>query len=52
MIGQVVKVLADGEYAAGSHTVTLDASHLASGVYFCRLQTENFVDVKKLTFMK
>ena len=52
MIGQVVKVLADGEYAAGIHTVTLDASHLASGIYFCRFQTDNFVDVKKLTFLK
>jgi hypothetical protein len=52
MIGQVVKVLADGEYAAGIHSVTLDASHLASGVYFCRLQTENFINVKKLILLK
>jgi len=52
IIGQVVKVLADGEYAAGIHTMTLDASHLASGVYFCRLQTENFIDVKKLILLK
>jgi hypothetical protein len=52
MLGQVVKVLADGEFTAGTHVVTLDASRLSSGVYYYRLQADNFVDVKKLTFVK
>ena len=42
ILGQEVKVIASGTYEAGSHSVTLDASSLASGVYFYKLQTANF----------
>ena len=52
MLGQVVRVLLDGPCTAGTHRLTLDASNLTSGVYFYRLQAENFVDVKKLTLLK
>jgi len=52
MMGQVVRELADGEFIAGTHSVKLDASNLASGVYFCRLQADNFVDTKKIVLMK
>jgi hypothetical protein len=52
VLGQEVKVIAAGSYEAGSHTVTLDASSLASGVYFYKLQTEKFSDAKKLVLIK
>jgi hypothetical protein len=52
ILGQEVKVIASGTYAAGSHSVTLDASSLASGVYFYKLQTEKFSDVKKMVLLK
>jgi hypothetical protein len=52
ILGQEVKVIATGNYEAGNHTVTLDASSLASGVYFYKLQTEKFSDTKKLVIMK
>jgi hypothetical protein len=52
MLGQVVKEIATGNYNAGTHQVTLNASSLASGVYFYKLQTANFSDVKKLVLMK
>jgi hypothetical protein len=52
VLGQVVKEIATGNYNAGTHQVTLDASSLASGVYFYKLQTANFSDVKKLVLMK
>jgi acyl-CoA thioesterase-1 len=52
MLGQVVKVIADGNYTAGHHRVRLDASDLATGVYFYRLETSGFVDVKKLSLIK
>jgi hypothetical protein len=52
VLGQEVKVIASGTYAAGSHSVTLNASSLASGVYFYKLQTEKFSDVKKLVLIK
>jgi hypothetical protein len=52
ILGQEVKVIAAGSYEAGSHTVTLDASSLASGVYFYKLQTGKFSDAKKLVILK
>ena len=52
MLGQEVKVITSGTYTAGSHSVTLDASSLASGVYFYKLQTANFSSVKKMVLIK
>jgi hypothetical protein len=52
VLGQEVKVISAGSFEAGSHTVTLDASSLASGVYFYKLQTEKFSEAKKLVLMK
>ena len=52
MLGQEVKVIASGNYDAGTHSVMLDASSLASGVYFYKLQTEKFSDVKKMILIK
>jgi hypothetical protein len=60
ILGQYVKEVVSGEYTAGTYKVRLDASHLASGVYFCKLQAlqkdggraGNFVDIKKMVLMK
>ncbi|MFH1198181.1 MAG: FG-GAP-like repeat-containing protein [bacterium] len=51
-LGQVVKVLANGNFSAGTHQVKLNASDLASGIYFYKLISGGFVDVKKLVLMK
>jgi hypothetical protein len=37
---------------AGRHTISFDASHLPSGVYFYRLATEGFVETKKMALVK
>lgn len=39
LLGREVAVLADGETAARTHTASLDAAHLAPGVYVVRLAT-------------
>jgi hypothetical protein len=60
ILGQVVKEVVSGDYTAGTYKVRLDASHLASGVYFYKLQAHqkdggqagNFVDIKKMVLMK
>jgi hypothetical protein len=52
VFGEVVKVIANGNFSAGNHKVKLDGSDLATGVYFYRLEAGNFVDVKKLLLMK
>lgn len=52
ILGQRVAVLANGKYAAGSHTVRFDGTGLASGMYLYRLEAGNFVTQKKMTLLK
>lgn len=52
VLGNKVKELIEGRYAAGYHSVKLDASDLSTGVYFYRLQAGGFISVKKLILMK
>ena len=51
-LGQRVATLVNGEVEAGYHEVTFNASTLASGVYFYRIQAGNFNRVKKLVLLK
>ncbi|UCE19412.1 MAG: T9SS type A sorting domain-containing protein, partial [Gemmatimonadota bacterium] len=41
LLGQVVDVLVDGPLKAGHHTVTWDASDMASGIYYYQLTANN-----------
>ncbi len=50
--GQLVRQLDAGQYAPGSHTVTLDGTKLASGVYFIRLLTADRIITRKITLIK
>ena len=50
--GQEVATLAQGNQSVGEHRVQFDASHLASGVYVCRLQLGGFVQSRKLLLVK
>jgi len=50
--GQRVMMLKDGFVAAGTHTITLDASHLSSGVYLYRLSSESGILTRKMTLLK
>ena len=52
ILGQEVREVATGSYEAGSHKVSLDASKLASGIYFYKLTAGKFSDVKKLVLLK
>ena len=44
-LGQVVKVLADGEYAAGTYNIDIYNDGLPSGAYFLRLQNQSLQKV-------
>jgi len=51
-IGQEVAVLIEGNIKAGSYQKVFNAKDLPSGVYFYKLATENFNDVRKMTLIK
>jgi photosystem II stability/assembly factor-like uncharacterized protein len=52
IVGKEVADVVDAEYEAGSHTVSVDFSNYASGVYLYRLTAGSFTQVKKLVFAK
>jgi hypothetical protein len=52
VLGREVRTLASEELKAGSYETTFDASGLASGVYFYRLQAGKFVSTKRLLLMR
>ena len=49
-LGQVVKVLANGDYAEGTHNIDIYSDGLPTGAYFLRLQNKSLQKV--LTVMK
>jgi len=52
MVGREVATLANSYTNAGSYAVTFEASDLASGIYFYKLQSGNFVQIKKMMLLK
>jgi hypothetical protein len=52
VLGRHVTVLVNERMVVGVHDVKLDASELASGVYFYRLQVGEFTQTKRLMLMK
>lgn len=51
-LGRVVAMPVNREIPTGSHSVQWDATGVPSGVYFYRLKTNDFVQTRKLVFMK
>ncbi len=52
ILGEEVATLINGEMNAGYQSMVFDASKLASGLYFYRLQSGDFTDVKKMMLLK
>ncbi|NUO19131.1 T9SS type A sorting domain-containing protein [bacterium] len=52
LAGQEVAVLANGVHAAGRHVVSLNASDLASGIYFYRLESPMRSVQQKMVLLK
>ncbi len=51
--GQMVAELANGQFHAGSHNLTVDGSALASGIYFVHTEVPNQIDdIQKITLLK
>ncbi len=51
-LGQKVAVLVNGDNDTGPHEVHFNASNLASGVYFYRLQANGCLEVRKLVLQR
>ncbi len=50
--GKEVATLANDMETQGNHSIEFNASNLASGIYFYRIQCGNFSDTKKLILLK
>ena len=51
-LGRVQAVLVDGEKSPGTYSVSWNASQFPSGIYYCRLQSGDYVETKKMILMK
>lgn len=52
ILGKELTNLLSGSLPAGSNSVEWDASNLAGGVYLYRLQTAEYVEMRKMVLMR
>jgi hypothetical protein len=52
ILGKEITTLVRGDLKAGQHSVTFNAAGLPSGVYFYRLQTNSYVETRKMLLTK
>ena len=50
--GQKIETLITRHMKAGHHEVEFNAKNLSSGIYLCRIQADEYHDVKKMMHMK
>lgn len=51
-LGREVASLVNGEQKPGRYRITFNGNSFASGIYFCRLTSEEFTAVKKMLLLK
>ncbi|MFQ5769493.1 MAG: T9SS type A sorting domain-containing protein [bacterium] len=52
LIGREIQTLVREYVDAGTHSVKFDARILASGLYFYKLQTGDFVETKRMLLIR
>jgi hypothetical protein len=52
MLGREVATLVNGYTVSGTHDVQFNAMNLASGIYYYKLTSGNFTEVKKMVLLK
>src|SRR5205085_9879602 len=52
MLGKEISTLVNQRSQPGRYEVEFDASNLASGVYFYKIEAEAFTDIKKMILLK
>jgi len=52
ILGREIGILVNENQRAGKYEVTWDASKFTSGVYFCRIETKEYISTKKMVLLK
>jgi hypothetical protein len=52
MLGQEIATLYQGTLDIGSHSFTWNAFNVSAGIYFCRLESSQYIVTKKLALIK
>jgi hypothetical protein len=52
ILGEFISELTNQEYEAGTYTIDFDGLTLTSGLYFFRIETQDFVETKKMILIK
>lgn len=52
ILGRRIETLFDSDYPAGTHRIAWETTDIPSGVYYCRLNSLNGVQTRKLTLLK
>jgi len=52
ILGKEITTLVNEKQSSGTYEVTFDGGDLSSGIYFYKLETDGFSEVKKLILLK
>jgi photosystem II stability/assembly factor-like uncharacterized protein len=52
VLGREIQTLVNEQLSPGSYNYDFDAAHLPSGVYYYKLESENFIETKKMVLIK
>jgi len=52
VLGNEVAILVNEDRSAGSYEINFDASNLSSSIYFYQLKTSEFIETKKMIYLK
>lgn len=50
--GQEIETLINGSQASGAHQIIWQPKNLPNGIYFCKIQSQDFSETKKVIFQK
>ncbi len=50
--GRLVKMLLNGKMNQGKHSIRFNAANLPSGVYFYKIETDEFIQIRKMTLLR
>jgi hypothetical protein len=48
----MIEEIVNGQFEAGYHSVMFNAANLSSGIYYYRIETEGFSQIKKMVLLK